>query len=157
MTKFELVMKGLPKLCGGMAVTHFKENFRRQGFLAATVESWAKRNDSSWGKKSKKKTERAILVKSGILKRSIRVVQEGTDFVKIGSDVPYAQVHNEGFSGSVSQSVKPFTRKGKPVKGYSRTINQKIPKRQFMGYSQSLENDMEKVITERIHQAIRTS
>ena len=51
----------------------------------------------SWRPRKKADTGRAILVKSGRLKRGIRAIPlSNLQEIKIGNDVPYAQAHNEG-------------------------------------------------------------
>jgi len=97
---------------------------------------------------------------------------------------PYAKANNEGFSGTVKQHVRAHDRKryGKEkrgtgvysvktqkertktvtivtgtvrVKAYDRTINQKIPKRQFMGNSALLDKRIERVLTAEMIRAIK--
>ncbi|MEW5803726.1 MAG: phage virion morphogenesis protein [bacterium] len=73
----------------------------------------------------------------------------GTDFLEIATNVPYAKTHQygaeKGSFGTVTarvrtHSVKPFLRKGKPVKGHERKEHPRkqkvpwgdIPKRRFL-------------------------
>ena len=51
-------------------------------------------------KKDDKRAGRAILVKSGDLRRSIRfdTVNKSNLSVRIASDLPYARIHNEGLT-----------------------------------------------------------
>jgi phage gpG-like protein len=81
--------KSLPLQIAKTAENHFKENFRQGGFINEFLEKWAPRKKADTG--------RAILVKSGGLKRGIRAVP-GYNFqeIRIANDVPYAQAHNEG-------------------------------------------------------------
>jgi len=105
---------------GAMAVSHFKGNFRAQGFVDQTVDPWQKRKVFS-----KKKTTRAILVKSGNLRSSIRVLGTPGDRVIIGTrGIRYAKRHNEGLV--------------------------KMPKRQFVGNSRLLEGKIHKKIQNHI-------
>lgn len=97
---------------GVLAANHFTTSFRNQGFTDETLEMW----------KPRKRTERsrmgnrAILVKSGRLRRSIRSKRFGLLAVKILTDVPYASVHNNGERSGRGRGFK-------------------MPKRQFIGYS----------------------
>lgn len=97
---------------GVLAVNHYTTSFRNQGFTDESLQAW----------KPRKRTERsrmgnrAILVKSGRLRRSIRSKRFGVFSIKIYTDIPYASVHNNG------------ERSGRG-KGF------KMPKRQFIGYS----------------------
>ena len=134
-------LRELPAVVGEAAVNFTLENFERQAWLGNTAENWQKRkNPTKWGKADE--TDRAILIKTGKLKRSIRIsrIVENAVYIQAGgADVPYAKAHNEGFRGAVNQTVKPHVRKMKDgrnigVSEFQRTIQQNIPKRKFMGY-----------------------
>lgn len=138
--KLAQTMRDLPAIIGNEAVNFTIENFDRQGWLGDIVEPWQKRkNPTKWGKKDDE--GRAILIKNTRLKRSIRVSKILEDRVTItagGEDVPYARAHNYGFRGVVNQQVDEHYRKNKlgqniKVSAHSRTINQNLPKRQFIG------------------------
>lgn len=129
-------LRNLPPILGEEVVNFAHDNFDRQSFNGI---AWEKRkNPTKWGKRDDE--GRSLLIKTGKLRRSIRVSQILQDRVIItagGADVPYAKAHNEGVSGMVEQNVKPFTRRSKKgkmhgVDGFTRTINQNIPKRQFI-------------------------
>ena len=82
-----------------------------------------------------------MLIDSGALVNSIRpaVITPQRVVISAGNEkVDYAQVHNEGFKGIVP--VPAHTRKTKrkdvPVKAHTRKTN--IPKREFMGDSEEL-------------------
>ncbi len=153
--KFIDAMRGLPIVVGNEIVNFSKESFNKQGWHDNTFMPWRKRKGNL-----KKSKGRAILVQSGRLRRSIRVTRNTGNTVVVGSDVPYAKIHNEGFFGS--QSVKAHTRNrftkskvgtGKinpsgsermktvstisgsyPVKAFTRSMNMR--KRKFLGHSQ---------------------
>lgn len=133
-------LRELPPIIGEEAVNFTLDNFERQGWLGNSVERWQKRkNPTKWGKRDE--TDRAILVKTAKLKRSIRISKIYEDKVTIqagGADIPYARAHNEGFRGDVTQQVSAHIRKGKngeniSVSEFKRTIRQNIPKRKFIG------------------------
>lgn len=127
----------LPTILGNEAVNFTLDNFRRQGFLGSSLESWAKRKV---GWKKDNRSGRAIMIDTGRLRRSVRIVKATQDTVVIGTDVPYAKAHNEGLRIGVIQSVKSFSRKsGVEVKAHSRRINVSLPRRRFMGKSPYLE------------------
>ncbi|MDV3605014.1 hypothetical protein CMU86_17855, partial [Elizabethkingia anophelis] len=102
-------------MIGNEVVNFTLENFEKQSWQGDSFEPWEKRkNPTAWGKKDD--TGRALLVKSGKLKRSIRIASIQADKVTIavgGADVPYARVHNEGFKGTINQQVKEHIRRGK--------------------------------------------
>jgi phage gpG-like protein len=103
--KFEAEIDSMVNSMGVMAKNHFTANFRKQGFDDEGVEAWKPR-------KKRERAGRAILVKSGRLRRSINFRKKGKWSVVIATDVPYARRHNEGLD--------------------------KMPKRQFIGYSGKL-------------------
>ena len=160
----------LPQVAGGTAVTFFKENFRRQGFLNnGTVDKWKAR-----GKGAKRNKGRALLIDSGRMRRSIKVLTASGMMVVVGATVPYAEAHNEGgeFQGTVR--VPAFTRKGGRVRGHKRggvrvrahkreaakvdahtkEISVKIPQRQFIGHSSDLMNEIEQAYMRNLEQSI---
>lgn len=139
-SKLANTFRDLPAIIGEEAVNFTQENFDAQGWQGDSFEAWQKRlNPNAWGKKDD--PTRAILIKTGKLRRSIRVskIVEDTVYIQAGgADVPYARAHNEGFSGAVHQNVGEHIRKGKKgqnikVSAFKRTIQQNIPKRKFIG------------------------
>lgn len=141
--------KSYPRFVGTIGVGFFKENFRRQGFVDTSLQKWQARR-----RKDAAKNRRAILVKTGRLRRSIRITASSHQSVRIGTDVPYAKIHNEG--GTINQTVKVRshkrrTRKGSTtVKGHSRKVNTKIPKRQFAGNSAGLNKRIQRQTIQRL-------
>lgn len=142
---FRQFKDAFPRYVGNIAVNFYKDSFRRQGFInQGGLERWPGRKG-----KGKNKLKRAILVKSGRLRRSPRIIRTGLGYVVVGSDVPYARIHNEGGRIQATQKVGSFKRKAytrtwnnkkqkvsaATVKSHSRKINTVIPKRQFMGQS----------------------
>jgi phage gpG-like protein len=111
--EFKKFKSDAPLILGNIAVNHFKMGFRRGGHQTeASKDGWAKRRNPDRG--------RAILVKRGKLKRSIRIRGRRFNRITIGtSGVPYASRHNEGM---------------------------KMPKREFIGASKALEKKIEKQI-----------
>ncbi|GGF22378.1 phage virion morphogenesis protein [Hymenobacter cavernae] len=131
----EAFMKRAPKQVGQLAVREFVGNFARQSFQnEAGVETrWPSRKVRRYRRKSGKKATRlrltaagkddrgrAILVKSGKLRRSIRVDSIDSERVTISTDIEYAQAHNEGHVYD----------------------NRTLPQRQFMGASKRLNDEV---------------
>ena len=135
-------LRGMPEQIGMMAVNFTKQRFVDQNWLYTSPQPWKKRSRNRRGGKARQRG--AVLVDSGRLKRSIRIIKTTLDTVTIGTDVPYAQVHNDGFDGK--QYVKAHTRKGRTVKAHRRKM--KMPKRQFLGSSAALTREIEKFIVE---------
>lgn len=136
----------LPKKVGDTAVLFTKQRFREQAWVDNSTQPWKKRNPNA-----KRNKGRALLMNSGRLRRSIRIVGTTSDSVTIGSNVPYAAAHNEGFKGAVQVSA--HSRKGKPVKAHSRNMN--LPVRRFMGPSAALNKQITRLIKAEILKAIR--
>lgn len=149
----------LPVILGAKIRNFSMDAFRKQG--------WTDNGFERWKPRKKKDEGRAILVKRGKLKRSIKVRRANWTRVVVGSyGVDYAQIHNEGgqISKGASSSVlafKSFKRwknKGKTMfaKNNSKaSFAQKVnigahsinmPKRQFLGRSQRLERELKGII-----------
>jgi phage gpG-like protein len=161
---FHKVRQQLPGVLGTVAVNYFKDSFRRQGWRDRALTHWAKRKDDK-----KKNKGRAILVKSGRLRNSIRVIMSTPARIEVGTSVPYAAAHNEGFQGTVNvrshtrekyKKVKEqyTTRTGKvasktsrmstgntyKVRSHTRQMN--LPQRQFMGESEVLSMKIDQTV-----------
>jgi len=109
---FKPQLEKLVDAMGILAKNHFIESFSNQGFTDESLERWQPRKRTERSRMG----NRAILVKSGRLRRSIRSKRFGFLSVKILTDVPYASVHNNGERSGRGRGFK-------------------MPKRQFIGYS----------------------
>jgi phage gpG-like protein len=161
-----LVVELKPVLVDAMGVEAIKfidDNFKLQGFQGATFEKWKPL------KKTPKGKARLILVKSATLRRSPKQ-SNGIDQTTISTDVPYAQIHNEGgeIRRSPGMGILNFTRKkGKLLLTKAGTQAQQrnvttvrryitpryniyIPRRRFMGPSPVLTKACEKVILDKL-------
>ncbi|NJN78192.1 MAG: hypothetical protein HC803_07555 [Saprospiraceae bacterium] len=98
--------------------------------------------------------KRNILVKSGRLKRSIRITKQTRNWVVIGTDVPYAAIHNQGGTFQQSQLVRPHDRKTKrgitKVKAHTRSRTATYPQRKFIGQSKALDKRLQRQINKRL-------
>lgn len=145
------------------------DRFREQGWLDETLQPWEKR-------KNDKDSGRAILIGKGSahLRRSIRFVSSTDHSVTIGSDIPYAKIHNDGFNGTetvrahtrkrftANKEPRGVTKKGKPrmqsvlkpigdieVKSFTRHMN--MPQRRYMGESKALRKNVRELITDEVN------
>lgn len=86
----QAAMRRLPPLLGAEAVRHTKENFRRGGFMDATLQPWEQRKVPDAG--------RGILIGkgSGHLFRDVRILSRTSNMVTVGTTLPYAKIHNDG-------------------------------------------------------------
>ena len=112
----KLAKYGLPKIIGNEVVNFSKDTFRQGGFTDAAFNPWKPRKDQS-----KKNQGRAILVKSGDLRRSIKK-QVSVRKVTISSNLPYAAVHNYGLKAGRNG----FTMPQRKFLGPSKTLSSKI-------------------------------
>ena len=153
---------------GVIAVNFTKDRFRFKNWIDKSVEKW----------ESRKRPDRGLLlVRSGRLKRSIRKIAIGDYYVVVGTDVPYAQSHNEGGTVNKVAQVKAHTRKitirqrkvsrkGKVstkvigskvvnVRAHNRNINLTVPRRQFLGESELLMRRIELHITRELNKELQ--
>jgi phage gpG-like protein len=147
------IMANQPRSASAKAVAFFKGNFRRQGFpMNGRLDRWEKR------KAPDKRKGAAILKKTGRLQRSIRTTEASRRRVVVGTDVPYAEAHNEGLEleqkvnvpahsrrehkykahRRAGKKIKGGRRKAADVKGHSRQLSVNLPIRQFIGASPDL-------------------
>lgn len=151
---FKRAMSTLPAVIGNEVVNFAKERFEQQNWLDKGPEPWVKRSS-----KTKRNQGRNILVDSGRLKRSPRVISANTDLVGVGSDVPYARAHNDGFDGSVNiKSHQRKSRAGKvqtvgTVKAHVR--NMKLPRRRFLGQSYEMVERLKQVAANHLIKSIK--
>jgi len=165
-------VRRLPAKLGTEAVNFFRHNFRDQGWNGNSFMPWTPR-------KGGKDKGRGILIKSGRLRRSIRIARVTSGSVVIATDVPYARAHNEGFSGMVHVKAHSRNRYGKEKVGTGKLTKtgkermrsvtrvtgtgavgqhnryMKMPRRQFMGDSPFLNKRLERVIAADIIKALK--
>jgi len=123
-------------IVGTEAVNHFKENFEQEGFVDQTKQPWqeVKRRLNSRTRGVDRINK--ILHKTGELKESISYEKQPGSVI-IYSDKPYASAHNEGTSTA------------------GRGRSTKIPKRQFIGQSQKLNEKIQKEIEEGLNRILK--
>lgn len=124
---FTKLQRNLPKIIGIEAVNHFKQSFRDGGFTDYHLEKWKERKKAI-------DSGRGILVKTGALRKSIRVLRITNTSVTVGVDgniIPYAEIHNEG--GTAHRRAFSYKRGRRMV--YVKAHGAKYPKRQFIGNS----------------------
>ena len=153
--KVELSLRRFPVLAAAEAQNFFLDSFKRQAWFGETTEVWAKRKP-----RAKRNKGRALLVDTGRLKRSVRIKKADWNSVIIGSDVPYAGVHNEGYRGTHERTATRRAkvrgsygklgdekRKGRKmaIRGTTHKVHQNIPRRRFMGHSPFLNKRIDRL------------
>jgi len=165
--KLERAYSTLPTKMGAVAVRFSKERFYMQNWADHTREPWSKRKVE---RGSKRRRSRKVLVDSGRLKRSIRVLYKSHNYIVIGTDVPYARIHNEGGQINKKVGVKSHTRKAHvkkvrgrrtevkahKVKSHTKQMNVEVEKRQFIGESAILTRRIERLALREIENALNT-
>jgi phage gpG-like protein len=113
-------LKTVPRLMGKAVVQESADNFRRQGYEndAGSVVSWEPRKAADTMKRRGRRVpnprQRAILVKTGRLRRSVRIVATTATSVTVGSSEAYAQVQQEGNDRGLP--ARPFITVGKGLR-----------------------------------------
>ena len=170
--RFKATMSILPYKVGVLMVGFTRERFKYQNWLDTYPESWKQRKENGKWKNKKNNKGRALLVQTGRLRRSIRIVNTTSNSVTIGSDVPYASAHNDGVRQVVTQQVGAYKRRrfemqkvGRKTKkvvkstidviAHDRTIRQNIPRRRFMGESKFLTMQITRLITAEINKTFK--
>lgn len=134
-------------------------NFSKERFV---TKSWVDRAREKWEPR-KRKDRGSLMVRSGRLKRSIRVIKTGSNYFVIGTDVPYAQAHNDGLTVKKTVTVRAHQRKvtrGRnprtaEVGRHTRTIDRTFKKRQFIGESAILMRRIERQLENDIKNALK--
>lgn len=132
------IRHGVPHIMAETATEFFKHSFK--------IKSW---NGAAWPPVKKTVRRGSLMVRSGKLVNSIKPTEVTSERVVItagSSKVPYAKVHNEGFNGIVDIPAYQRKMKGKitTVKAHTRRMN--MPKRQFMGSSKKMDDQITKRI-----------
>ena len=97
------ILDGRPQFVAVEAVKFFKEGFQKSGFTNTSFVPWKKRVGPLGGKR--------ILIGYGNtmnLMQSIRTLEKTKNTVRTGSDLEYAQIHNDGGTITVTAKMKRF-------------------------------------------------
>lgn len=152
----EDVLKELPKATSEKARAFFLSSFIKQGFTDVSFVPWVKRKDDLSHK---------LLQQSFALKNSINITKADFEAVEItaGTGINYAAIHNEG--GTITVKVTPKMKRFFWVM-YKKTEVEKwkflaltkkenfiikIPKRQFIGHSETLMNNLDNMFINTIY------
>ena len=126
----------------------FDDSFQNQGFTDASFVAWDKRKEPD------RRSGGAILQDTTFLRKSLAVLGETDTQMEFGTHVPYAGLHNNGARMRVVQYVRAHhrTRNGNraQVNAHSRRIDTKYPKRQFIGESKQMMDDLDKWLLNQI-------
>lgn len=162
LNRLSKLYRKFPELAAIEAVNFSKERFVRKNWVDKTVSAWPARKPSpEWHSEAQKKAaaKGSLMVKSGRLKRSIRKINVTRNSVTIGTDVPYAEAHNEGETINQTINVKSHSRKRKgreyKVKAHRRSRKIKLPERRFIGESAVLLRRIERLVQREINEILK--
>lgn len=118
----------------------FDDSFQNQGFTDAAFVAWPKRDPD-------KDPGRAIMVDTTFLRKSLTVLAQDENTMTFGTHVPYAAVHNYGLRVRAIQNVRAHHRTNKEgkrfqVKPHFRKMDTQFPKRQFIGESKQMMDNL---------------
>lgn len=135
---------------GVEAVNHFKNNFQEEGFVDNSTNKWASRKSKRAGSTNGQK----IMSKSQELADSITYEKKIPEVV-IRTDKLYAEIHNEGGEITVTDKMRKFfwakhkeykdagqVDLADQYKAFALAKKIVIPQRQFIGPSQTLNNNI---------------
>lgn len=152
-----VLRRRLPILIGNTAVNHFLDSFQNEAWEG---QAWEQRKPNPF---ERDKSKRNLLIKTTTLKRSIRRAESNERLVRVATNVPYAEIHNEGGTIVQTPTFKQrmffshasdafFAQKNREqgnkfaAMSTAKRLVIKIPKRQFMGDSPSLYRKLDGVV-----------
>jgi len=145
--------RDLPKVIGNAYVNFALDNFKTESWEGTP---WPTRKDPE-----RRKDRRALLVKTGALRRSIHYKlqrRQGGTAIIVSSNVPYAEVHNEGQTLNLQVKVKQHDRRTKKgtvkVKAHQRQVTLTMPERRFIGPSKTFERDITNYIIQALNKLL---
>lgn len=124
LARIKRLLRRLPRDVGNEALLFFLNLFKKEE--SPDGKPWAPRKVDGDGARSGR---RSLLVKSGRLRKSIRLTKVTSNSVSIGTNVPYAKYQNDGTAT--------------------------IPQRQFIGKSTALNRRLQRMIKAKILWEIR--
>ena len=127
------LMRRMPRWMGELSVAHAMANFKVEGFIdAGGVERWPSKRKGTTGRGSKK-----LLVDTGRMKGSVKVMSASSSRAVVGSSVPYSGIHN------------------RPVGEYKTYSSGRYPGRKFLGHSADLARITVQMIVSRMNLGMR--
>ncbi len=120
----------------------FDDSFQKQGFTDRVFTAWEKR------KQPDKRPGGAVLIDTTFLRKSLNVLSETNEQLVFGTHVPYASIHNNGERMRAVQYVRAHHRsrngKREQIKAHSRKLDFKMDRRQFIGQSEQMMQNLDK-------------
>lgn len=177
MTAVDFAIKDTLAIIARDSVLHFQKSFANEGFTDDSFVKWQKRKNYSRRGKANGGVRsvgkyRKILTKTGALRRSIKITSFSATSQTISSNLPYSDIHNNGgvINKEFNRKILSFDSRGKFAKTKTRqqrneishqqqvTVREhyiRMPKRQFMGNSRSLEKRSKAKFIAKINTALK--
>lgn len=158
------VMNGLAKDVAKHALSFFVDSFNKQGFTDVNFIPWVKRLDTE------KDMGNPLLDYTGTLKDSLHISQQTPERIEIQTEpsIPYAEIHNTGgvIEVTVTEKMKKYFWAAHLKTGIEKfkymalmktgkMLKIKIPQRQFIGNSYTLNEQLDKMIIERMKNSVK--
>lgn len=139
-SRFRVYRRELPRKVSAIAAQEFRANFRRQGLRTSgsTVEKWKPRV-------ADKGAKRAILIKSGRLRRAIKP-QPTYNEARVVNNTPYAAIHNQGGRIKGEKRALASNRKSGLARLRKSGSPAEMPARPYMVSTDALMTDIRKEI-----------
>lgn len=120
LARIKRLLRRLPRDVGNTALLFFLDLFKKEE--SPEGKKWEAIKVEGIGDRS---ARRGLLIKSGALRKSIRLSRVTSNSITISSNVPYSKYHNEGIPG-------------------------RLPQRQFIGSSKALNRRLQRMIRAKI-------
>lgn len=125
--KAEREIRNMVTIMGNDAKNHFDASFTKQGFVDDTLVKWKPRERTERSRSGSRGILIGLRSKGGLsLHNSLRKHRQGQYAIRITTNVPYANVHNEGLRAGRG---KGFKMKKRQFVGYSAVLNRSLIKK----------------------------
>jgi len=119
----DLTRRRMPVIAGQLAVSHFKDNFRKSGFVNNGMQSWEKAKRLGTGKSAASNYKTLTSGRNHLMGSVSYIPTDSAVLIK--NDVPYAAIHNEGGQVNTQPTITPKMRKFAWAKYYESLNGQK--------------------------------
>jgi phage gpG-like protein len=156
------VMNNLAKDVANQALKFFQDSFEKEGFTDINFIPWVQRLSTE--------SDHPLLNDTGTLKNSLHISQQTPDRIEIETDqaLPYAEIHNTGgtIKVVVTEKMKKYfwamyieTKQERfkfmALMKVGKELNLRIPQRQFIGNSHTLNEELDKLLIKKIRDEVR--
>lgn len=171
MGAYRQARKTVPRKMAIYAVNHFKRNFQLQGFQDKRLRKWK-------GRAGNLRKGKGILVKSGTLRRGVKILRTNGSrtVIGVGAEIPYAKIHNQGGKIKITPKMRRYfwamyyqlaekDDEGKVISeseeakfwknmALTKKTHITMPQRQYIGPSFGLEKGLDKLAIREIQKII---